>query len=90
MSLNRVEARKFIRIKGWHQFNVGHAENYGCAGQGFFDAYSKTFGHPVDKYDDAFHQWKQCVQCVAPSPEEILPYDYDRATNSCGKISQFK
>ena len=61
------------------------AENYGCAGRGFFDAFGPTIGSVTDDIDAAFLTWKKCVKCASAENEDnIVPYWYDVSNDSCG------
>ena len=66
-------------------FSSGDAINYGCAGRGDFDSFSKTLGKQVDLADKAFYKWKKCVQC-ATVDKFLAPYKFDSISNSCGKL----
>ena len=77
----------FTLYTGKYKFTIKNAVNYGCAGQEFFNAFVKTYGKQVDAADKAFFKWKKCVRCAVSSAEDILPYNYNQSTDSCGKIS---
>jgi len=57
--------------------------DYGCAGRGAYDAFSRTAGKQVDEADKAFYAWKKCVQCAVPNAAAVAPYDYDADSDSC-------
>lgn len=45
-------------------FRYREAENYGCAGRGLFNPFSRTIGKQVDEADRDIFKWKKCVQCA--------------------------
>ena len=76
---------------GRHGFSAEHGLNYGCAGRGMYDAFEPTKGALLDDTDKAFQSWKKCIQCaVGFNKNGILPYDYDKQADSCGKISALR
>ena len=77
--------------KGPYGFSVSDVVNYGCAGRGIFDPFSKTLGRQIDEVDKSFYIWKTCIQCATDGDQEILPlYEYNHITDSCGKLSNLK
>ena len=72
-------------------FTPDDVTDYGCAGRGTFDAFSKTMGKSVDAADGHFYTWKKCIQCAAKSAatgQAIPEYDYRKDTNDCCKYIQ--
>ena len=68
------------------EFKPAMAYDYGCAGRGYFDPFSKTIGKTADPTDVAFFKWKKCIQCATGNdPRNIKPYDYDDLNDTCGK-----
>jgi len=67
-------------------FEPKMALNYGCASQGYFDAFSETFGKPRDSTDAVFFKWKKCVQCATGG--SINPYNYDEDEGVCGETNR--
>ena len=70
-------------------FAYDDAVDYGCAGRGTFWPFSPTLGKQVDDIDKAFFTWKKCIQCIARDKDAwmaIGSYDFDLATQSCGKF----
>ena len=68
-------------------FTVSDAIDYGCAGRGHFDPFSKTLGRQVDTVDKMFYKWKKCIQCVTNKDEGMMQsYSFDVDSNSCGKF----
>ena len=65
-------------------FKKSDVTDYGCAGRGTFDPFSKTKGKTIDKADRHFHKWKKCIQCAAGNKREIPEYKYDKLNDSCG------
>ena len=45
-------------------FRYNDAENYGCAGRGHFNPFSRTIGKQVEEADKDIFKWKKCVQCA--------------------------
>ena len=43
-------------------FKPNHVTDYGCAGRGTFDPFSKTKGKTKDTADRHFNKWKKCIQ----------------------------
>ena len=63
---------------GAHNFFIADAVDYGCAGRGVFDPFSKTLGKQVDRVDKAFYIWKKCIQCATgKDPGMIQSYVFD-------------
>ena len=61
--------------------------DYGCAGRGNFEAFSKTAGKQVDLADKAFYTWKKCYQCASgDDASKVTAYDYSVANDSCGNL----
>ena len=73
---------------GANGFTAADGEDYGCAGRGMYDPWATTAGKQVDAQDKAFYSWKKCVQCAAGNKSSVLPYDYDKDADSCGKYFQ--
>ena len=72
---------------GPYGFAVSDSIDYGCAGRGIFDPFSKTLGRQLDKADKSFFTWKNCIQCATNKNQQTLPlYDYNLAADSCGKL----
>lgn len=68
-------------------FSAVDAIDYGCAGRGSFNAFSKTLGRQVDPVDKAFFIWKKCIQCATGEDEGMIQaYNFDLENDSCGKL----
>ena len=81
---NIIEMATAVLVgSGAKGFTASDGNNYGCAGRGMSDPFSRTIGAQVDAQDKAFYTWKKCVQCAASKP--IPAYDYDQNADSCGK-----
>ena len=66
--------------------NPGDWFDYGCAGRGTFDPFSKTIGKQLDVGDRAFYSWKRCYNCASDGDaSRVEPYEYDSDNDSCGK-----
>ena len=72
---------------GKNGFTAGDGKNYGCAGRGNYSAFTPNAGKTIhsDPADVAFNAWKQCIKCAGYKKDKIPAYDYDQASNSCGK-----
>merc|ERR1711935_1164442 len=58
--------------------------DYGCAGRGNFDAFSKTLGRQVDSVDKLFYKWKKCIQCATGKDAGmVIDYQFNPNTKSC-------
>ena len=72
---------------GTGSFTAADGSNYGCVGRETFNPYATTLGHPVDTADRAFYTWKKCIQCATGNDSDnVEPYLYDQANDSCGKF----
>ena len=72
-------------------FSALDGTDYGCTGRDFFNPFAVTVGHPVDSADKAFFIWKKCVQCATGhDADNIQSYNYDKASDSCGKFENFR
>ena len=81
---NIIEMATAVLVgSGAKGFTASDGNNYGCAGRGMYDPFSRTIGAQVDAQDKAFYTWKKCVQCAASKP--IPAYDYVQNADSCGK-----
>ena len=81
---NIIEMATAVLVgSGAKGFTASDGNNYGCAGRGLYDPFSRTIGAQVDAQDKAFYTWKKCIQCAASKP--IPAYDYDQNADSCGK-----
>ena len=58
-------ASRLLDGSGAFGFKAADAIDYGCAGRGAFDPFSKTLGKQVDQVDKAFYVWKKCIQCIS-------------------------
>jgi len=69
-------------------FDIDDVEDYGCAGRGIFDPFIRTEGKHLDEADQTFYKWKKCIQCAAAylATPTVMPYIYDKDTDSCGKF----
>ena len=71
---------------GPHGFTVADVIDYGCAGRGTFDPFSKTLGRQIDLVDKSFYVWKKCIQCVTNEDQGMIQsYDFNLTADSCGK-----
>ena len=75
-------------------FEPDDVVDYGCAGRGTFDAFSKTLGKQVDQADSLFYIWKKCIQCASSaatsthtSMDSIPEYDYKKDSDDCCKYT---
>jgi hypothetical protein len=69
-------------------FKMEDITDYGCAGRGTFDPFSKTLGKHMDHADNLFFVWKKCIQCAADKGSTTVPeYKYDEDTDDCGDSS---
>ena len=83
-------ATELLDGSGANGFQTADGIDYGCAGRGTYDAFSATEGQQVDATDKAFYTWKKCIQCATGNDSSsIKPYDYDKDSNSCGKLKIF-
>ena len=70
---------------GARGFTAADGVDYGCAGRGNFEPFSKTQGRQVDPADKAFFVWKKCIHCATGNQSDVQPYNYNLAVDSCGK-----
>ena len=88
LQLGQTHETKFHPTKGANGFVYSDAIDYGCAGRGVFDPFSKTLGRQVDPVDKAFYRWKKCIQCATGKDQGMMQaYAFDSQLNSCGKFT---
>ena len=78
-------AQAVLDGSGTYGFTVNNGINYGCAGRGSYSAFTGSIGKPVDETDKAFNSWKKCVKCAVGDVTGISEYQYNAASDSCGK-----
>ena len=72
-----------IHVLGTFRYN--EAENYGCAGRGHFNPFSRTIGKQVDEADRDIFKWKKCVQC-GNGFQSVPEYKFWVNNSTCSKL----
>ena len=93
LKITSESSQKVTNIREMAEQVLSNAQSwvdYGCAGRGNFDAFSKTAGKQIDSADKAFYAWKKCYQCASgDDASKVAEYDYSVADDSCGNFFIF-